>query len=539
MQINAVNIRNEGKLIADYRENKEEIINFFDYQPYQSYEQRAEELHSRKFERMQLSEVLEKMNTSWGADPATIHNIQQLKNPETVVVIGGQQAGLLTGPLYTVNKVISILQLAKQQQEELNIPVVPVFWIAGEDHDYEEINHVYMPGKFELKKKKFKQASFNKSSVSHVKLNKEACEDWIDELFSSMEETAYTKDLYKMVSEALQKSLNITDFFARLIFKLFPDQGLVLIDSAHPDVRNLETDYFIQLIENQSKISHGVYEASLKLENLGYSLSLELSEEDGHLFYHKDNERILLERTEDGNWKGKLGEVQLMTEELIHIARTNPENLSNNVVTRPLMQEMLLPALAFVGGPGEIGYWAALKPAFHALGLKMPPVVPRLSFTYVPRNVKKALDATGISLESAVQQGVEAERKEWIRNKQRPSIDGLAEDLKATIEKAHHPLRELSASIRADVSQLSEKNLQFLLNEVDFLKNRMNLAWEEMYDKDLNQFNLIQMTLYPDRGFQERKWHPLPLINEYGGEFILKTAEHPCSFTEKHYVVYL
>src|SRR5699024_8817028 len=157
---------------------------------------------------------------------------------------------------------------------------------------------------------------------------------------------------------------------------------IVLIDSADEAVRKMESNYFIQLIEKQPEISKGVYHSLEDLKKSGYAVSLEADPEDGHLFYHLNGERILLTRDEEGNWQGKQGECLLSNEELIQIAKDQPELLSNNVATRPLMQELLFPTLAFIGGPGEIAYWAALQRAFAALEIKMPPVVPRLSLTY-------------------------------------------------------------------------------------------------------------------------------------------------------------
>ncbi len=539
MRIDAININKEGQLIADYRENKHEIMQFFDYHPSRAFDERVSELQQRSFKREELSAQLKKLNRAWGAPKATFDSIEKLKEQETLAVIGGQQAGLLTGPLYSLNKVISIIQLARQQEQALGIPIIPVFWIAGEDHDYEEINHVYMPEGTVLKKCKLNQSLYKKTSVSDVKLDKVICQKWIDELFSMLQETTYTKELYIMLLDALEESNNFTDFFASLLYKLFPDEGLVLVDAAAEEIRGLESDYFVQLIEQQSKISQGVYETVEALSNHHYARSLEVTPVDGHLFYHMDEERILLERSEDGSWKGKQNEVILSTEELIHTAIHQPQSLSNNVVSRPLMQEMLFPTLAFIGGPGEISYWAALKQAFHSLEIKMPPVVPRLSYTYVPANVRKALEFTGIELGAAIQHGAEEERREWLQNKQSLAIDEAAEVLKTKIVKAHEPMRQMASTIRADVDQLAEKNLFYLKREVDFLRDRMKLALEEKYEKELYQYDLIQMMLHPDGGFQERKWNPLPFLNAHGMEFIQQVINHPTSFNEKHYVVYL
>ncbi|WP_405102400.1 bacillithiol biosynthesis cysteine-adding enzyme BshC [Oceanobacillus sp. FSL H7-0719] len=539
MRIDAINIKKEGQLIADYRENKQEIMQFFDYHPFLDFKERVSELKKRSYKREELSTQLKKLNRAWGASESTMNNIGKLKEQETLVVIGGQQAGLLTGPLYSINKVISIIQLAKQQERALGVPVIPVFWIAGEDHDYDEINHVYMPEGATLKKCKFNQSLYKKTSVSHIELDKDLCRKWLDHLFAELQETEYTRDLYEGLMDSVDESISFTDFFANIIFKLFQDEGLVLVDAAADEIRSLESNYFIELIEKQNKISHGVYEAAEALKRKDYTLSLEVKPSDGHLFYQMDEERILLERTDDGNWKGKQNEIQLTTEELLHIAVNKPEHLSNNVVSRPLMQELLFPTLAFVGGPGEISYWAALKQAFHSLEVKMPPVVPRLSYTYVPAKVRKALELTGIELESAIQNGTETEREDWLKSKQNSSIDEAANALKQTIAEAHEPMQQIAAAIRADVKQLSDKNLFYLYREVDFLRDRMKQAMEEKYEKELYQYDLIQMMLRPDDGFQERKWNPLPLLNSHGKEFIRQAVNHPSCFTEKHYAVYL
>ncbi|MEI3597025.1 MULTISPECIES: bacillithiol biosynthesis cysteine-adding enzyme BshC [unclassified Oceanobacillus] len=538
MRIDAVNIRNQGQLIADYKSNRS-VMKFFDYHPFESVDERVEELSNRSFKREELAAILAERNTAWGAGEATLKNIKKFHNPESVVVVGGQQAGLLTGPLYTINKIISILQYAKEQEKRLDIPVLPVFWIAGEDHDFEEVNHVFFPHGKGLNKFPLKQSHYKKLPVTDIALDQKVAAKWVDELFSKLPETIHTRDIYQLVTDALRQSVSFTDFFAVVIHKLFQEEGIILMDAADERIRNIEQDYFIRLIENQPKISRGVFDIAKELENCGYTAALELDPTDGHLFYHLDGERILLSRTEQGTWKGKQDEIELTTEDLLKLAETNPEKLSNNVVTRPVMQELLLPTLAFIGGPGEISYWALLKPAFHALDLKMPPVIQRLSFTYLPETINKALAATGLTVEEAINEGSSVKREQWLLAKQEPPIDELAKNLKETIKEAHKPLRETAEAIRDDVGALAEKNLHYLQREIEFLQYRMKLALEEKYAKDIKQFDEIQLLLRPGEGLQERMWNVLPFLNEYGREFISKIARSTCSFQNSHYVVYL
>src|SRR5690625_4018058 len=165
MQIEAVKIHNKSRLICDYRANKKNIMSFFDYDPYSQFRERVEDVKQRHYDRGHLTDVLHEINSRWDAPRTTIDNIERLKEENSTVVIGGQQAGLLTGPMYTINKVISIIQFAKQKEKELGIPVIPVFWIAGEDHDFDEINHVFLPNHGEMEKYKHPQNILKKQSI--------------------------------------------------------------------------------------------------------------------------------------------------------------------------------------------------------------------------------------------------------------------------------------------------------------------------------------------------------------------------------------
>lgn len=539
MRIDPIQLNNQSNLINNYRNNKSAIMEHFDYAPFQDYGKRVHDLKNRTFNREQLTEVLHIINQNWDAPEATYHNIERLNNEESVVVIGGQQAGLMTGPLYTINKIISIIQLAKQQEAILNIPVVPVFWIAGEDHDFDEINHVFLPEKSRMKKHTIAQRITDKQSISNIDMDEKSANEWVDRCFEQLGETAYTKGLYTLVKDCLKKSSSYVDFFARVLYQLFDEEGLVLIDSGHPQVRQLESDYFKKLILKQPEITSGVYEAYQQVKKAGYTLPLETEAHDAHLFYHLNGDRILLTRNETDKWVGKQNEVELRTEELLNIAENNPELLSNNVVTRPVMQELLFPTLAFIGGNGEISYWSILKPAFAALDIKMPPVVPRLSFTYIDRNVDKILRKYDITDARAVEEGVEDLKRNWLESKNNPAIEQMADTIKAEIDQAHQPLRDVAQGMRADLAEIADKNLFYLQGNIDYLKNRMVKVLEESYAKELSEFDMLQHRLHPFGGLQERVWNLLPLVNEYGTGFIKHVVNEPCSFKKEHFIVYI
>ncbi|QDP40084.1 bacillithiol biosynthesis cysteine-adding enzyme BshC [Radiobacillus deserti] len=540
MWIDPIKLQNQNNLIQDYRTNKKDILDFFDYAPHdpETFLNRLDELKNRSFKREELVPILMEINKEWNASEETLNNIKRLKNEDSVVVIGGQQAGLLTGPLYTIHKIISIIYLARKQEELLKVPVIPVFWIAGEDHDYDEINHVMMPLQDRMKKYRTLQQVHQKKAISEQSLDKNKTKQWLEMVFATLQETEYTASLFAFCYSLVDESETFVDFFARLIFYLFENEGLVLVDSNDKRIRKLESDYFVQMIERQPSISDAVHQSLQKLQQKGYSVSLDAAEDDGHLFLQVNGERILLIR-EGAEWVGKQGECRYSHAELIEIAKQTPELLSNNVVTRPLMQELVFPSIAFLGGPGEVAYWSALKQVFHSFDIKMPPVLTRLSFTLIDHKLKKLLEKRLVQASAAVNNGVLHEKANWLASQASPPIEQVVDQVKLAIERNHAPLREIAKNMRADLGELAEKNLFHVFREVEFLEDRLARAFEEKHQHVLHEYDTIHVALHPEGGLQERLWNVLPYLNKYGKEFILDMLQQDYDFGKEHYLVYL
>src|SRR5699024_10947397 len=321
LDIESITLSRKSNFMQDYLKQNEDIMKFFEYKPLSNFKERLEYLKQKSFKREELVKVLHKKNEEWGATEESLQNIQRLKDEEALVVIGGQQAGLLSGPTYTVNKVISIIKLARQQEEVLQVPVIPVFWIAGEDHDYEEINHTYLLTEQGMIKHQINQHVQERTPVSDIKMDQALSLKWIDELFLTLEETSYTKDLYKLIQNCLNHSHTYVDFFARFINELFRNEGLVLIDSNDKEVRQLESNYFEEMILKQNEISERIYRSTQLVRQSGYELTIEPELEDAHIFYHLEGERILLVRNDEDLWLGKQNEIELSTKELLQIAK--------------------------------------------------------------------------------------------------------------------------------------------------------------------------------------------------------------------------
>lgn len=540
MLVQAIPLEKNNALNEAYRNEQASILDYFDYKPFASFENRYEEIKQRSYQRTALVKVLTEMNRAWGAPANTITQIERLQNEASVVVVGGQQAGLLSGPLYSLNKVISIIRLAKEQEAKLNVPVIPVFWIAGEDHDYDEINHTFTLREGTLHKHVSKQQEIIKKSVSHIPLDKDLTGKWLLQAFQDLQETNFTKEIYDKLKHSLDRATTFVDFFAEVIFELFQEEGLVLLDAAHPGIRQLEKDYFKAMIEQERQIATDVYETVQQLQQEGFAVPLEVEEADAHLFYHDEqNERVLLKRFTN-YFVGKNDEIELTENCLYEIARQTPEKLSNNVVTRPLMQELLLPTLAFVAGDGEISYWAALKKAFHTMDLKMPPVVPRLSFTYVTERIDKLLKQRVLTVEDAINKGTDQIKLNWLLAQETPPVRQLFFEAEGQLKALHQPLQELVVQVTPSVQSEAEKNLQYMKDHLAYLQRRVEQTLEKKYATQIKQFTEINHLLRPNGGLQERVYNPLYFINEYGVTWIQELHKQAnITFEAEHYVVYL
>jgi len=537
MAVQSIELKNRNKLVRQYVNG--ELEDLFAYDPFNDTNKRIAHLQERNFPREELAKYLKAMNETWQAPEATFYEIERLRDERSVVVIGGQQAGLLSGPLYTVHKIISIIKYAREQEELLGIPVIPVFWIAGEDHDYDEINHIFTHTEGKLKKRMIGQVEWEKKSISHIPLDEEMTKEWVKQVFNDLVETEYTRHLASFIFEAVEQSNTFVDFFARIIFGLFKEEGIVLVDAADEGIRDLEAESFAQLIEKQEEITESIFTRAEKLSQAGYPVQVDVSESDANLFYHDDRgERILLMR-EEGRWVGKYNEVSFTTDEMLSIAKNEPNRLSNNVMTRPLMQETLFPTLAFVAGDGEISYWALLEDAFPTFDsqMKMPPILPRLSITLLTKRVNKLIQHRRLDLSYVVNEGCRDLRMNWLASKQSPPVNILFNEAEANIANIHKPLQALSTSISPDLGAEAERNLKNITKELDYLRNRMNLQLQEQYDKELEQFEEIQLSLRPNDGLQERTLNILFFLNECGLGFIREIIASDIPFTKDHHLI--
>ncbi|WP_026581512.1 bacillithiol biosynthesis cysteine-adding enzyme BshC [Bacillus sp. J33] len=542
MEILNLSLPATNRFATDYTAQAEELMQFFHYRYNSSsdFKVRLSELKDRSFKRNELSDCIGKFMDRFPGSSAVQKSLERLKQDNSTVIIGGQQAGILTGPLYTIHKIISIISLSKQKEKELGVPVIPVFWIAGEDHDYQEVNHVFIENNNKMEKVIYPEKILEKRMISAINLDREKCKVWVEGIIESFGETQYTKGLLEILNETINQSESFVDFFAGIMMHLFKDTGLLLVDSGDPNLRMLERDIFAKQIESYGEITKRVKDQQNQLGLAGFPNTIEIRENAANLFYYdeKHKERILLEYNQEKNvFTGKECFHEFTMKELLAVAEKYPERLSNNVVTRPITQECLFPTLAFIAGPGEIAYWAELKTAFECFGMKMPPIVPRLNITFLERSIESDLKELDLDLQKVLSSGIEEEKENYLEHIKNESIEEQFRKTKEQLQNNYKFIKDLTEMEAHSMLPMLKKNEELLIKQMDFMEKRIQMAIQQKHEVITKKYEKVGNSLRPAGSPQERVWNGFYYINKYGLGFLHDLLENPFKFDGTHKVI--
>lgn len=535
MEIKSMALDNENKVMQFYNHDEQFIHNFFDYRnENRSYPDRLKELSGRPFFRKELSSVIRSFMEPFGISKKASTYLEELSE-NGVVVVGGQQAGILTGPLYSVHKAITVILLAEQKRKELSVPVIPVFWVAGEDHDLNEINHVYTENSYGIMKHKYPEKFILKLMASDATYSQKEMMAFVKDVFRQFGETEHTRTLMEEVLTAVEKEETFTGFFVRLMNGLFHEQGLLFIDSAYKPLREIEKSYFAQFISESDELAKLVVEKEAQFAELGLGKPIEAEEDAAHLFYVHETGRVLLSK-KDGHFVNDSTGIRFTSEEMMRIAVEQPWLLSNNVVTRPVMQDLVFPVLAFVGGPGEIAYWALLKESFQLFGIRMPIIVPRVSMTLVSKRAKQAMESISLTMEDVLAGKVFEVRERFIDSLQNERFERLLAETEMQLKGKYEELTEGSS---AAMRQLLEKNLKFHEKQLDYLRKKAEEELLIQHQTALRKYSILENELLPDGSLQERMFTPYLFMNQYGPDLVQDLLRQQIKMDGTHQIIYL
>lgn len=542
MNIHPVRLPRRDTLADTYINDFERTAALYEYHPYEqgSFEERLRDVQKSDghVSRSELTTALRTYNERVNPHQAVYDNINMLEREGSVVVIGGQQAGVMTGPLYTVYKAITILQLARQQSHILHVPVIPVFWIAGEDHDLEEVNHVWtLSDSMEWQKIRLGIDDGKKRSIGHRQLITRDVENFLKTVADHHPDSAYKNVWLNRLRDLAAQSDTMSDWFARVCHWLFAQEGLVLFDSAADEFKQIAAPLYARLIAQSDDLDKAVAAGTRQVEQLGFRPQVERQDGQANVFVVENGERrLLFKQGEIFVTKDK--EFAYTRQELTDIVYRHPEKLSTNVVTRPLLQHYLFPTLAAVLGPGEIAYWGQYGQMFSLFGWKMPVLFPRIRFTLVERDIGKTMEAFALSPLEALYH-LDEFREKWLNEQVDIDIEALFSELAHDVRELHKTKTQPVISINRGIADLVKRNRERILREVHYLEGQILKAIRIKHNTTLKQFERIQHRLTPHGKPQERVYNVFTYVNEYGWDWLNALVSEALDLTEPHYMVYL
>lgn len=372
-------------IFRDYLKGASVIRDFYRWDPREPQERLLASLTRRSYPRDDLATILADQNRAWGANEALLERITRLRDRRAVTVVTGQQVGLFAGPLYTLYKALTALALARQVELEWQIPCLPLFWMASEDTDFAEIDHLYMPDhqdRVALVRYTPGEGFGADLPATHL------LTPTIGETLAAFEQAAgpgYLREtVFTLLKDCYRPGVNLVSAFGRLLSSLLGKRGLILVDPSDPRLKALSRPLFLQEVRTAPASARLVQTAWEKLRGLRYPPQVKLRGEGPNLFYlHEEGRRPLK--------KGNAAELQRLVEE-------TPERFSPNVVLRPLMESFLFPTVVHVGGPHEIAYYAQLRDVFDHFDVPMPFLLPRATLTLVEGRIERLLKKHDLSL---------------------------------------------------------------------------------------------------------------------------------------------
>lgn len=485
--------------------------------------------------RERVAAILQTQNKAWNASAKTIANIDRLRRGAAAVVTG-QQVGLFGGPMFAIYKALTAVRLA-EEATAVGVEAVPVFWLATYDHDLAEVNHVSIPGADgALQVLTTPSHDVPGAPVSAVRFGDEITTvvDAAAALLGDREATQWLRECYG-------PGATLGTAFARLFARIFADWGVIVLDASDSDLAQVAEPIYCAAIERSSALAAALLDRGKALEAAGYHQQVKVTESSVLLFTTRHGVRTPISRRGDGGTAEFVidGETETLSQsELLAEISEHPEHYSPNVLLRPIVEDYLLPTLAYTGGAAEAAYFGQAGAVYEALLGRVTPIVPRFSATIVESRVQRLLARHEITVTDTFEGPEALRRKIATRN--------LPDDLQAAFEAAR---QSFDASFSA-VTERLEKLDKTLVDAAETSRSKMQHQLEKLYAQaaraEAQKGELVTRhaanlseALYPDKGLQERTIGGVYFLARYGNDLLKQLYETMRSDCHDHQIIEL
>ncbi len=496
----------------------------------------ADRLDGGEYDRGRMSDILRRQNEQFGVAPATLERIELLRDSRTVCLFSGQQAGLFGGPLLTLVKALGVVKATHQYSEQLGRPVLPIFWIAADDHDFEEAGHTYfLDRKGEVIRHAYDRSADIAPAVADVKLDDaEELDRLLGRLHDTLGESDFTTELFQVIEQAYTGADTLVSAFGQVMAYLTRDLGLILFDPAEAEVKQLAVPFFRTMIDQQNAL-HAVFaETSQRLVTNGYHVQVEKGDQAASLFHHQPGRFPIVHR--DGGFAA--GDRVWSKVELLDEIETHPERFSPDALTRPVMQSFLFPVVSQKCGPSELAYMAQMNPLFELFDLPAPLQIARPTLTIVEQRIERPMAEMDIGFEDLtgdVEQVINRVLQETFPLDLQSQVSDFRERIARQFDEFSEQALGFEPGQKRNAEQIKAK-IDYLLNGFE---GKLFAAHKKKSQQLRGRIYRAGNAMYPRRGLQERSINIYSFLARYGHGVVQFVYERMDCEETAHQLVYL
>ena len=509
-----------SKRDRDYILNSKKFMDFLSHDfEYSALKSVIEERSKFDTDRDLLFDVVSEQYAELPSSDKTTALITSLKENNTFTITTAHQPSLLTGPLYVPFKILSTINLCQRMTNDYpDYNFVPVFIMGGEDHDYEEINHLSLYGK------KVEWKSDHSGSVSQFPVTD--VDQSITEVKEILGNKSKMKDFLDTTMELLQSSDSYGEFSIKVIHALFDRLGLVILNMDNARFKSAFTDIIKkEIFEN---FSYDLVSSTQdKIKSLGYDPQTHIR--DINFFYKKDQLRNRIEK--DGDYYKVIDTNITYTQKELEAEIDNyPERFSPNVIMRPLFQELILPNLAYIGGGGELAYWLERKSQFQAASLPFPMLIRRTSGMIMSDRMQSQVEKVNLSIQDIFIPKHDLVKK-YLSISEAP--DFSLDEYRSEVESLFQRAQDKIITIDKNLGKTTQAEKVKVLKSFDYLESKLKKYVKQQEESSLNKIHKLTDKFFPSNGLQERHDNILEYMSLYGTELIDKLLVHCDPFCKK------
>lgn len=474
---------------------------------------------SKRISREDLSRIIKNQYQDINCSKRTLSNINLLSSDKTMAVVTGQQLTIFGGPLYTFYKIITAIKLCTKLKEAyVDFNFVPVFWMEGDDHDFEEVNSINIYNKenilITINYLNTDEESLESGSVGNLVFDNKI-ESALEHLKQNLRDSDFKDELIGLLEKYYFSGNTFKSSFKGLLMHFFDEFGLIIFDPQDIEYKKLLIPIFENELQDYELHTKIILKRSAQLEE---NYHAQVKVKPINLFYSENNKRFLIEPDENG-YRLKNKRKKFSKEEILNLLNTNPEFFSPNVLLRPICQDYLFPTAFYIGGPGEISYFAQLIPYYAIFKIPQPIIYPRSSVTLLEKNIKNLIDKYGLSFLSIIQQGEDLLPKILSNNS-----DINTEDI---FHKINLQLNDIFSNLENQLIQIDKNLLESIkrtqektMSNFDLLKGKITNSQLQKNEILFRQLKKIINSILPDSVLQERLINFTYYYNKYGNEII-------------------